>query len=399
MAKRKLVAVAESDEYYEDEETEQAPGAPVRADRKTNEQKPTASERRAEPPHVARGRSEKGASQRAASSERSAKGASQKPTASERRAEQPLLAHFSTPFRNPSKGLLLGDVFSGIGGWELAAGPDWQCVFAAEMEPNARKVWEANHGRQPDVGDILEEPASSTRFAHVFCVSFPCQSSSHAGRRLGRRDPRGGQVLGKALDMIDSARPPLVVFENVKGFKSVQGGAYYSWLENRLRLIGYPVLKSEVLGTHCFGLPQKRERLYMVAFREDCAHMADEFKYPDGNDQATPTASVFLKRRLAKRFVNTIRCGGRGSKDRHAWDWIPCQGSREWYQLSVVDCKRLMGFPAEYKMPVPITQQFRLLGNAVPTRPAAQILRECRRIVLELYSQRALKRSRKGDLD
>ena len=103
--------------------------------------------------------------------------------------------------------------------------------------------------------------------------------------------------------------------ENVKGFKTVDGGNYYAWLENRLRLMGYPAMKSEVLATHHFGLPQKRERLYIVCFREDCAHVAEEFKFPTGNEQATPSASVFLKRRLAKRFVNTIRCGGRGSKD------------------------------------------------------------------------------------
>ena len=233
------------------------------------------------------------------------------------------MAQFPTPFPDPNNGLLLGDIFSGIGGWELAAGRDWQCVFAAEMEPNARKVWEANHGRAPDVGDILLAPSSEAKFAHVYTVSFPCQSSSQAGRRLGRKDPRGGKVLGKALDMIDSARPPLVVLENVKGFKTVDGGTYFSWLENRLRLMGYPVLKSEVLATHHFGLPQKRERLYMIAFREDCAHVADEFTFPTGSEQATPSVSVFLKRRLAKRFVNTIRCGGRGSKDKHAWDMIP----------------------------------------------------------------------------
>ena len=306
------------------------------------------------------------------------------------------MASFPTPFPDPSKGLLLGDIFSGIGGWELAAGCDWESVFAAEMEPNARTVFEANHGRQPDVGDVLLAPSSEAKFAHAYTVSFPCQSSSQAGRRLGRKDPRGGKVLGKALDMIDSARPPLVVLENVKGFKTVDGGTYFSWLESRLRLMGYPVMKSEVLATHHFGLPQKRERLYMIAFREDCAHVADEFTFPTGNEQTTPTASIFLKQRLAKRLVNTIRCGGRGSKDRHARDMIPRAGGRGgWYQLSVLDCKRLMGFPQDYKMPVPVTHQFRLLGNALPTQPAARILRECRRVILELYAQRMFKRARK----
>ena len=96
------------------------------------------------------------------------------------------MANFPTPFPDPNKGLLLGDISSGIGGWELAAGCDWESVFAAEMEPNARTVWEANYGWAPDVGDILLAPASEAKFAHVYTVSFPCQSSSQAGRRLGR---------------------------------------------------------------------------------------------------------------------------------------------------------------------------------------------------------------------
>ena len=100
------------------------------------------------------------------------------------------MARFPKPFPDPSEGLLLGDIFSGIGGWELAAGPDWECVFAK---------WSANHGRQPDVGDILECSPYSANFAHVFCISFPCQSSSQAGQPLGRLDPRGGKVLGMHL--------------------------------------------------------------------------------------------------------------------------------------------------------------------------------------------------------
>ena len=126
--------------------------------------------------------------------------------------------------------------------------------------------------------------------------------------------------------------------------------------------------------------------------------MAEEFQFPAGDDQKTPTASQFLKRRLAKRFVNTIRCGGRGSKDKHAWDMVPRAGGRGWYQLSLLDCKRLMGFPEDYKMPVARTQQFRLLGNAVPTQPAALILRECKRIVHELFAQRMFKRARRDHL-
>ena len=84
-------------------------------------------------------------------------------------------------------------------------------------------------------------------------------------------------------------------------------------------------------------------------------------------------------------------------KDKHAWDMLPRQRGG-WYQLSVLDCKRLMGFPEDYSMPVPVTHQYRLLGNAVPTQPAARILHECRRVILELYTQQLYKRARKEAL-
>ena len=296
------------------------------------------------------------------------------------------------PFPNPHTRLLMGDIFSGIGGWKLAAGPDWNCVFSAENDPRARQVWEANNGRPPDCDDILLVEASVAKFAHVYTVSFPCQSSSQAGKRFGRADPRGGQVLDKALEMLKHARPIIVILENVKGFLSVDDGQYFNWLVARLKAIGYSRLRMDILSTHDFGIPQQRKRLYMVAFRDDFG-ASESFCLPKGDASHTPSASKFLKRRLAKRYVNTIRCGGRGSKDRHAWDMIPRSGGG-WYQLTVEDCKRLMGFPVDFKMPVPLTQQFRLLGNAVPTQPSNILLRECKRVIHEAYAQLTLKRQK-----
>ena len=76
------------------------------------------------------------------------------------------------PFPNPTDdGLLLGGIFSGMGGWEVAAGTDWTQVFAAECDKHARKVFEANLGRAPDVGNILLVPSSCAPFAHVYTVT------------------------------------------------------------------------------------------------------------------------------------------------------------------------------------------------------------------------------------
>ena len=72
------------------------------------------------------------------------------------------------------------------GGMTDGTGGSFFLLVAAEVEPNARTVWEANHGRVPDVGDILLAPASEAKFAHVYTVSLPCQSSSQAGRQASR---------------------------------------------------------------------------------------------------------------------------------------------------------------------------------------------------------------------
>ena len=217
----------------------------------------------------------------------------------------------------------------------------------------------------------------------VYVYKFrPCQSSSQAGKRRGRRDPRGGKVLAKGLEMIAHAQPLICILENVRGLLSVDGGGYFRWIQRRLKAIGYPQFKYKVLGSHQFSLPQQRQRLFMVALRTDIGDA--DFRFPVGDETRTPTLSQFLKKRLAKKYANTIRCGGRGSKDRHAWDMIK-RADGSWYQLTVADCKALMGLPPQFAMPVPITQQFRLLGNAITIEPARSIMRECKRVVLAAH--------------
>ena len=120
----------------------------------------------------------------------------------------------------------------------------------------------------------------------------------------------------------------------------------------------------------------------MVAARADIGDA--DFHFPVGDEKETPSLSQFLNKRLARRTACTIRCGGRGSKDRHAWDMIK-RADGSWYQLSVADCKALMGLPPQFAMPVPVTQQFRLLGNAITIEPARSIMRECKRVVFAAH--------------
>jgi len=108
--------------------------------------------------------------------------------------------------------------------------------------------------------------------------------------------------------MIGHAQPLIVVLENVRGFLSVEQGGYFDWLRGQLRAIGYARFEWKVLATHHFGLPQQRVRLYMVALRDDVV-TAGSFRFPVGDVTRTPALSTFLRKRLAKKYANTIRCG------------------------------------------------------------------------------------------
>ena len=88
------------------------------------------------------------------------------------------MASMIRPFPNPADGLLLGGVFTGLGGWEVAAGQEWSHTFSAEVDKHARAVFQANFGAAPDVGDIMSASASAAKFAHVYTCSIKRQTVS-----------------------------------------------------------------------------------------------------------------------------------------------------------------------------------------------------------------------------
>jgi DNA (cytosine-5)-methyltransferase 1 len=161
------------------------------------------------------------------------------------------------------------DLFAGIGGFHQAIQrvlPDSECVLASDIDKNAQGVYEVNYEVKP-VGDIREIPLDATlpTFS-LLCAGFPCQSFSAAGRKQGFDDPRG-TLFFDILKLVDQARPTTLLFENVANLVTINEGKPFETILKELTDRNYNVTHC-ILSPHQFGIPQSRDRVYIVASRE-----------------------------------------------------------------------------------------------------------------------------------
>lgn len=187
------------------------------------------------------------------------------------------------------------DLFAGIGGFHQAMhSVGGKCVFASEWNKHARASYEANYkyvspeifanNNQYFAGDINEvNPADIPNF-DVCCAGFPCQPFSIAGHRLGFEDTRGTLffiIMNIVKEKIQAGTPPKVLLlENVKGLKNHQKGETLKVILATLEELGYKY-SIEVLNAKYFGVPQNRERLFIVAWYKGLVN-SDGFKFPFG---------------------------------------------------------------------------------------------------------------------
>lgn len=172
------------------------------------------------------------------------------------------------------------DLFAGIGGFRLAfQNLGGQCIFSSEIDPFAQKTYAANFGETP-YGDItLEETKNAIPDNFdILCGGFPCQAFSIAGKRSGFEDTRGTLFFDVA-DIIKRKQPKAFFLENVKGLISHDKGNTLKTILNILREdLGYYVPEPKILNAKDFGVPQNRERIFIVGFHKDTN--IQSFSYP-----------------------------------------------------------------------------------------------------------------------
>lgn len=174
------------------------------------------------------------------------------------------------------------DLFAGIGGFRMAFQDlGGECVFSSEWDEQAQKTYFANYGEVP-FGDITKE--STKNFIpenfDILCAGFPCQAFSLAGKRRGFEETRGTLFFDVA-EILRRRQPKAIFLENVKGLAIHDRGRTLRVILDTLDEVGYVVPDPQIVNAMYFGVPQHRERIYIVGFRKDLGIKKEDFTYPE----------------------------------------------------------------------------------------------------------------------
>lgn len=192
----------------------------------------------------------------------------------------------------PRRSLRFVDLFAGLGGFHLAMKRlGHECVFACEIDKSLADVYKKNHGLKPS-GDIRAIEPKDIPEHDVLCAGFPCQPFSKAGEQLGFDCPKNGDLFSYVLRIIAYHQPTYLLLENVPNLKRHNNGGTWQDLVARLKDLGYNV-QAERLSPHDFGIPQIRERIFIVGSLESL----DKFEWPQQKEDATLSIESVLDKR------------------------------------------------------------------------------------------------------
>jgi DNA (cytosine-5)-methyltransferase 1 len=168
------------------------------------------------------------------------------------------------------------DLFAGLGGFHLALRELGHiCVFACEIDETLRNLYEKNFSTRP-ADDIRNVKPSQIPPHDVLCAGFPCQPFSKAGSQEGLDDPELGDLYKYMLRIIHRHKPLYLILENVPNLKNHDEGKTWDKIARLIRREGYDVKEPKKLSPHHFGIPQIRERIYIVA----STRALDGFEWP-----------------------------------------------------------------------------------------------------------------------
>lgn len=280
------------------------------------------------------------------------------------------------------------DLFAGIGGIRKGFEDENTIgVFSSEWDKFAQKTYEANYGELPD-GDITKIDEADIPPHDVLLAGFPCQPFSMIGKREGFGHETQGTLFFDVLRILKYHMPKMFLLENVQGLLTIQNGETFKVIIKSLQEAGYQVF-SDVLDAQNFGLPQVRKRVVIVGFRNDLG--ITSFNFPKGNENAkTPVGSILednvegysISEHLQESYLFKKDDGKPQLVDKNSTIQVKTlvasyhkiqrltgtfvKGGETGVRLfSQLECKRLMGFPDDFIIPVSRTQMYRQFGNSV----------------------------------
>ena len=292
------------------------------------------------------------------------------------------------------------DLFAGLGGFRLALESlGAECVYSSEWDEPVRKVYSDNFDEIPD-GDITQVDEKNIPDHDILCAGFPCQAFSISGKQNGFEDSRGTLFFDVAR-IVKEKQPKVVFMENVKNFASHDGGRTLEVVRTTMENLGYTFFY-KVLSAVDFGIPQKRERIYMVCFRNDLN--VASFNYPKPFELQKHVEDFLLsdENMVSHLYVDRPDTYFNGKKDEHYSNKTirlgivnkGGQGERIYSTKGIAitlsangggvfsktggylingrtrklhprECARLMGFPDSYIISDSPNQVYKQFGNSV----------------------------------
>jgi len=295
------------------------------------------------------------------------------------------------------------DLFAGIGGirtgFEKVLGQKMEVVFSSELDKFAQKSYEDNYNEKPE-GDITKIKEQDIPKHDLILAGFPCQAFSVAGKREGFEDTRGTLFFDVAR-IAKLHRPKLIFLENVKGFKNHDKGNTYKVVKKTLEDMGY-IVSSEVLNAKNFGLPQNRERIFIVASLEG------EFNFESlKNTKKKSKLGDILEEEVDSKYTisDKLWAGHQRRKKEHkakgngfgycmfdseseytstisaryykdGSEILIKQENKNPRKLTPKEARKLQGFPDNYKITVSDTQAYKQFGNSVAVPVIEAIAKE-----------------------
>lgn len=297
------------------------------------------------------------------------------------------------------------DLFAGIGGIRIPFNEmGYKCVFSSEWDKAAADTYEANFGERPS-GDISLIPAEEIPRHDILLAGFPCQAFSIMGKMRGFSDTRGTMFFEIAR-ILDFHKPNVILLENVKQLTTHSNGETFKTILQSLSQLGYHV-KWRILNALDFGLPQKRERVLIVGFRDESLAAQFDFEFnpqpynlvnilePDESvDKALFASDTIVKKRKERTIGKKIfypsiwhenKAGNISVLDHScalrtgaSYNYLLVNGVR---RPSSRELLRLQGFPESFKIVVSNTEIRRQTGNSVAIPMIRMVAHKIDRII------------------
>ncbi len=292
------------------------------------------------------------------------------------------------------------DLFAGIGGMRIPLEElGGKCVFSSEIDKYCIQSYKANFEEEPH-GDITQIDEKNIPKHNILVAGFPCQAFSHAGLKKGFQDTRGTLFFDIAR-ILKHKKPEAFLLENVKGLRGHDKGKTLRIIIKTLNELGYQSINLEVLNSKNFGLPQNRERIFIVGFKKYL-----NFNFPQPLNKKTRLGTILHKNAARKLTISDKLWDshqrrkqknkdlGRGfgyssfNRDAEYTSTISAryykdgseilieQKNKNPRMLSPREAARLQGFPESFKIVVSNPQAYKQFGNSVSVPVIREIAKE-----------------------